>query len=114
MKPQDEQEKLPSKMTDISAAKNNVEAAVVAFIERWICLPAPIWPCEVMNQSQLRDAMGLYATIDVGDPWPQAEKFLLEMGFRWHSLGSERVMYLREREDAVVDDGWNDGEEIES
>ena len=113
MKPKDsEEEKLPSKVTDIEAAQNNIDAAVKAFAERWISLPCMSLPCEVMDQGQLRDAMGLHATIDLGDPWPQAEKLLFSMGFRWHNLGSSRVMFLREREEAVIDDGWNHAVEI--
>lgn len=106
------EEKFPSKVTDIEAAKDNIEAAVQAFARRWIPLPCPLWPCEVMDQGQLRDAMGLHASIDIGDPWPQAEKALLMAGFRWHSLGTSRVMFLRENADAIVDDGWEEAEEI--
>lgn len=107
------EDKLPSKVTDIEAAQRNVEMAVDAFAERWISLPTMVMPCEVMDQGQLRDAMGLHATIDLGDPWPQAEKLLLNMGFRWHTLGGSRVMFLRESEDVIEDDGWQDGEEVE-
>jgi hypothetical protein len=109
---EDSEEKLPSKVTDIPAAQDNIDAAVTAFADRWISLPCMSLPCEVMDQGQLRDAMGLHATIDLGDPWPQAEKLLIQMGFRWHNLGSSRVMFLREREDAVIDNGWTDGEEV--
>ena len=109
-----EDEKLPSKVTDIPAAQDNIDAAVQAFAEKWISLPCMSLPCEVMDQGQLRDAMGLHATIDLGDPWPQAERLLFEHGFRWHNLGTSRVMFLREREDAVIDNGWTDGEEVKN
>ena len=108
-----EQDMLPLKATDIDAVKENIDKAVNAFAERWISLPQLQMPCEVMGLSQLRDAMGLYVTFDIGDPWPQAEKLLLQFGFRWHNLGGNRVMFLREREDCVEDTGWEDGETIE-
>lgn len=108
---EDQEEKLPLKVTDIEAAKDNIDVAVEMFAERWISLPCMSLPCEVMDQGQLRAAMGLHPTIDLGDPWPQAESLLLKMGFRWHNLGGRRVMILREREDVIEDTGW---EEIES
>lgn len=107
-----QEEKFPSKVTDIQAAQRNVQAAVEEFADRWISLPAMSLPCEVMDQGQLRDAMGLHATIDLGDPWPQAENLLLMMGFHWNMLGSSRVMFLREREN--IYDGWDTAEEMES
>ena len=97
-KKQDTEEQLPKKITDIDAAIWSVEQSVGMFVERWISLPRFAMPCEVMDQGQLRDAMGLRATIDLGDPWPKAEELLLQNGFRWHWLGTNRVMYLRERE----------------
>ena len=68
---------------------------------------------EVMTLPQLRDAMGLRASIDWGDPWPTAEQELLTLGFRWHWLGGQRVMFLKERDDFVPDTGWKDAEEAE-
>ena len=109
----EQEEKLPSKVTDIDAAHDNIDMAVQTFAKHWLSLPAMVMPCEVMDQGQLRDAMGLHATIDLGDPWPQAEKMLLQMGFRWHSLGMQRVMFLREREDVIEDTGWQEADEIE-
>ena len=111
---EDSEEKLPSKVTDITAAQDNVDAAVQAFAERWLPMPNLTEQCEAMDQGQLRDAMGLHATIDLGDPWPQAEKLLFEHGFRWHNLGTSRVMFLREREDAVIDNGWTAAMPIEN
>ena len=111
-KEEEQEEKLPSKVTDIPAAQDNIDAAVETFAERWMSLPCMSVPCEVMDQGQLRDAMGLHATIDLGDPWPQAENMLLKLGFRWHSLGAQRVMFLREKENAVIDNGWEPAEEI--
>lgn len=102
----------PLKVTDIDDAIQNIDHAVYAFAERWISLPQFEIPCEVMDQGQLRDAMGLRATIDVGDPWPHAEATLMKMGFRWHSLGNCRVMYLRERDDIIEDDGWAVADEV--
>ncbi len=85
-----------------------VTNAVGAFVQRWQPLPYMSMPCEVMDQSQLRDAMGVYESPETGDGWQFAEKLLLEQGFRWHMLGGSRVMFLREREDAIVDDGWQE------
>ena len=107
-----EQEQDAWKVTDIEALKENTVKAVEDFAERWFCLPKFTPDCEIMDQGQLRDAMGLRATFDGGDPWPTAEKELLARGFRWSFLGTQRVMFLRERSDAAVDDGWQDGEEI--
>lgn len=101
------------KVTDIEAAEFNVNSAVVAFAERW--MPAPKFDIgvEIMDQGQLRDAMGLRATMDIGDPWPQAERLLLDSGFRWQWLSGQRVMSLREKDDYVPDTGWTDAEETE-
>lgn len=100
-------------VTDIEALKDNTRHAVEAFAERWISMPDLISCDTVMDVRQLRDAMGLRATIEAGDPWPKAEQLLLQMGFRWHLLGGCRVMFLKERENYEPDDGWNDGEEVE-
>ena len=110
---EDNEEKTPLKVTDIDALKENVRMAVEEFAKRWISMPGFGLDVEVMSVGQLRDAMGLRATIDVGDPWPEAEKMLHEFGFRWHWLGGQRVMYLREREDFVPDTGWEQAEELE-
>ena len=108
-----EEEKTPVKVTDISSAQANIEDAVAAFVQRW--MPAPKFDIgvEVMDQGQLRDAMGLRATIDLGDPWPLAERQLLDSGFRWQWLGGVRVMYLREKDGYAPDTGWQDAEEYE-
>lgn len=108
-----EEEKTPTKVTDISSAQDNIEDSVAAFVQRW--MPAPKFDIgvEVMDQGQLRDAMGLRATIDLGDPWPLAERQLLDSGFRWQWLGGVRVMYLREKHGYVPDTGWDDAEEYE-
>lgn len=105
-------------VTDIEALKSNTKAAVEGFAGRWLSMPKFSEDCEVMDVRQLRDAMGLRATIEAGDPWPAAEQLLFKMGFRWHWLGNSRVMFLREREDytgtsAGGGDGWDDGEELE-
>ena len=109
----EQDEEKPKKVTDIDAVESNAKAAVMGFIERWMPMPGFAIGVEVMDAGQLRDAMGLRATIDWGDPWPAAEKELIEHGFRWHWLGGQRVMYLKEREDFVPDTGWSDAEEVE-
>lgn len=109
----DKEQDSPKKVTDIEAAQDNIEASVAAFTERWEPWPRFDIGCEVMDIGQLRDAMGLRASIDIGDPWPKAEKLLTEQyGFRWHWLGGLRVMYMKEKPFCQIDTGWNDGEEI--
>jgi hypothetical protein len=112
-KQDEEQEQAPSKVTDIEAAKDNIHAAVYAFNERYASMPRFGLDVEVMDQRQLRDAMGLRATLDIGDPWPAAENLLLELGFRWRWLGGQRVMFVKERDSFITADGWDDGEELE-
>ena len=108
-----EEEKTPTKVADISSAQANIEDAVAAFVQRW--MPAPKFDIgvEVMDQGQLRDAMGLRATIDLGDPWPLAERQLIDSGFRWQWINGLRVMYLKEKDDYVPDTGWQYAEEYE-
>jgi hypothetical protein len=113
MDDEDEKEHAAKKVTDIEAAKGNIAAAVYAFNDRWASMPGFAMGVEVMDQRQLRDAMGLRATIDTGDPWPKAEQLLLELGFRWHWLGGQRVMYVRER-DEFIDEDWSEAEEVEN
>lgn len=108
-----DEEKTPRKVTDIDAVSGNALAAAQAFSERWLSMPQFTTQCEVMDQRQLRDAMGLRATIDYGDPWPAAEQFLLSAGFRWHWLGNQRVMFLQERDGYQPDTGWSEAEEVE-
>ena len=107
----EEQEKLPVKITDIDAVDENIKAAVYEFNERWVSMPDFRMGVEIMDVRQLRDAMGLRATIDVGDPWPTAEKLLLEAGFRWHWLGNQRVMYVMERDSFRMRDEWENLDE---
>lgn len=107
------EEKTPRKVTNIDALEENVDAAAMAFAERWLPMPGFAMDVEVMDARQLRDAMGLRATIDGGDPWPTAERLLLGLGFRWHWLGTARVMYLREKDGWMPDDGWVDATESE-
>lgn len=108
-----DEEKTPWKVTDIDAAEDNITAAVCAFAQQWEPAPQFAIGVEVMGVAQLRDAMGLRASIDWGDPWPTAEKQLLAMGFRWQSLSGQRVMYLREKDGFVPDTGWEEAEEYE-
>ena len=110
----EEQEQLPLKVTDIEAVVANAESAVAAFADRWSPMPTFAVGVEVMDARQLRDAMGLRASMDWGDPWPKAERLLLDMGFRWHWLGTNRVMFLKERGEFIQsggDSGWQDGVE---
>lgn len=108
-----DEEKAPTKVTDIYAATYNIKAAVMAFAEQWEPAPRFDIGVEVMDVAQLRDVMGLRASIDIGDPWPEAEKRLLDLGFRWQSLSGQRVMYLREKDGFVPDTGWEEAEEYE-
>ena len=106
-------EKKPIKVTDISAAKSNIGEMVEAFADRWMPWPKFDIGVEVMDVGQLRDAMGLRATIDLGDPWPEAERTLLDMGFVWHWLSGKRVMYLKEKDGYEPPTGWEDAEEYD-
>ena len=109
----DVDEQAPKRITDIEAAKENIEAAVYTFNERFAPMPRFGMDVEIMDQRQLRDAMGLRATIDAGDPWPAAERLLTGLGFKWHWLGGLRVMYVQERDSFVqAEDDWCDGEEV--
>lgn len=107
-------ENLPKKATDIDDVLAVADSAVTAFADRWIPAPGFDVGVEVMDVGQLRDAMGLRATIDWGDAWPSVEKKLLESGFRWHWLGGMRVMFLREKDGWVIDTGWQEVEEVNS
>ena len=102
---QNDEEKAPKKVTDI-------EAAVMAFAEQWMPWPRFDLGVKVMDVGRLRDAMGLRASIDIGDPWPSAEKQLLDLGFRWQMMGGQRVMYLKEKDGFEPDTGWSDAEEV--
>ena len=106
-----EEQEVQLKVTDIDALKENAESAVCSFADRWVPSPAFTERCEVMDQGQLRDAMGLRATMDAGDPWPAAEKLLLQRGFCWHWLGGQRVMYLMERDGFIPCTGWEEAED---
>jgi len=104
----------PQTVTDLDALQLNAEAAAKEFGRRWMSAPKFTLNCEVMDQAQLRDAMGLRATFEYGDPWPAVEELLVSMGFRWHLLGSQRVMFLMERKDYTPDTGWEEAEEVSS
>jgi len=105
-------EKDPEEIASIAALAENVDAAVNEFNERWMPAPAFDIGVEVMDVGQLRDAMGLRASIDWGDPWPLAEKKLLDFGFRWQWLGGLRVMFLKEKDGYTPDTGWEEAEEV--
>ena len=105
-------EKDPEEIASIAALTENVDAAVNEVNERWMPAPAFGLGVEVMDVGQLRDAMGLRASIDWGDPWPLAEKKLLDFGFHWQWLGGLRVMFLKEKDGYVPDTGWEEAEEV--
>lgn len=104
---------MAQKVTDIEALKGNTEAAVMEFNERWAPMPRFDIGVEVMDVRQLRDAMGLRATMDTGDPWPAAEQLLLQLGFRWHWLGTQRVMFLQEKDGFIPSTGWEQAREAD-
>ena len=106
-----EQETPALVVTDLDAIKDNAEKAVGTFASQWLSMPRFDIGVEVFDQARLRDAMGLRATFEYGDPWPAAEQLLYKHGFRWHILSGQRVMFLKERDGYEPDDGWNDGEE---
>ena len=108
----DEKKDIQLSVTDLDAIKDNTEKAVDDFARRYLSVPKFNIGVEVFDQARLRDAMGLRATFDYGDPWPKAEQLLYEHGFRWVFVSGQRVMYLRDRDDYEPDDGWNDGEEV--
>ena len=110
-KEKDENGEEPQNVTDVEALKANAEAAVFDFNERWMPAPAYRIGVEVMDERQLRNAMGLRATL-AGDPWHAAEKLLLGLGFRWHWLGTSRVMYVREKDGFVEDTAWKYADEV--
>lgn len=96
----------------LADAQSNIKDAVNAFMDQWQPWPGFGVGVEVMSQAQLRDAIGVRATMDYGDPWPSVERLLLDAGFRWQWLGGQRVMYLKERDGFVPDTGWEEAEEI--
>ena len=107
-----DEEKAAKKVTDIDAAGSNITVAVQAFADQWLPWPQFDIGVEIMDVGRLRDAMGLRASIDIGDPWPSAEKQLLSLGFRWQMLGGQRVMYLKEKDGFEPYTGWEDAEEV--
>lgn len=92
-------------------AQQNIEDTVVAFTRQWAAMPEFDIGVEVMDKRQLRDMMGIRMSDDYGDPWPSVERKLLDAGYRWHTLGGQRVMFLKER-DGFVDADWSDAEEM--
>lgn len=109
----DEEEAQKEVSVWLGDAQQNIEDAVAQFAMQY--LPSPVYniDVEIMNQAQLRDAMGIRASADFGDPWPKAERKLLDLGFHWHNFAGDRVMFLLEREDAIVVDGWQTPQEVE-
>ncbi len=107
-----EDEKKPLRVTDIDSAKNNIETMVYSFTKRWMPWPSFDLGVEVMDVGRLRDTMGLRATFDIGDPWPEAECMLLEQGFVWHWLNGQRVMYLKEKDGYVEETGWQEAKPL--
>ena len=107
----DDDEQEVKRLMTVEEISESIEDRVAAFCQQYISLPRLMMPCEVMDIGQLRDAMGLRASIDWGDPWPSAEKQLHDLGFRWQSLSGMRVMYLKERDEYKPDTGWEEAEE---
>lgn len=96
----------------LADAQSNIEDAVNTFMDQWQPWPVFDVGVEVMDLCRLRGTIGVRATMDYGDPWPSVERRLLDAGFRWQSLGNQRVMYLKERDGFVPDTGWEDAEEV--
>ena len=105
-------DKKPTYVTDIDSAKSNIETMVFSFVSRWMPWPNFNLGVEVMDVGQLRDAMGMRATIDIGDPWPEAERMLLEQGYVWHWRNGQRVMYLKEKDGYVEETGWQEAKPL--
>lgn len=105
------EEKAPKKVTDIDAVHDNVKQAVESFAMQWEPAPKFTMGVEVMSVAQLRNALGLRASIDWGDPWPEAEQLLLQKGFRWQMLFGQRIMMVMEKPDFVPETGWEEAEE---
>ena len=93
-------------------AQANIDDAIAAFVSQWMPWPRFDIGVEVKDMRQLRDMIGIRRSDDYGDPWPAVERKLLDAGFRWHVLGSLRVMYLKEKDDFAPDTGWEEGEEV--
>ena len=93
-------------------AQSNIDDAVAAFVTQWMPMPRFDIGVEVMDVRRLRNAIGVRATDDYGDPWPSVERKLLDCGFRWQTLGTTRVMYVKERDGWMPDDGWMEAEEV--
>lgn len=87
-------------------AQQNIEDSVVAFTSQWIPWPHFDLGVEVMDVARLRDVIGVRASDDYGDPWPTVERLLLDNGFRWSSLGGQRVMFVKENNNFTPDTGW--------
>lgn len=98
----------------LGPAQDNINDAVAAFAAQWQPWPRFDLGVEVMDLCRLRNVMGVRASADYGDPWPSVERKLLDAGFRWQWLGSQRVMYLKEREGFVPDDGWEEIAEMKN
>ncbi len=93
-------------------AQANIEDAIFAFTQQWIPAPRFDIGVEVMDVRQLRDAIGVRATADYGDPWPSVERLLLDSGYRWQQMGGQRVMFLKEKDSYQPDTGWQEAEEL--
>lgn len=92
-------------------AQSNIDASIVAFTQQWIPWPKFNIGVEIMDMRRLRDIIGVRSSDDYGDPWPYVERALLDNGYRWRTLGSTRVMYVKERDEYEPDDGWEMAEE---
>lgn len=105
------EKKAPKTVTDIDAVHDNVKQAVESFAMQWEPAPKFAMGVEVMSVAQLRNALGLRASIDWGDPWPEAEQLLLQKGFRWQMLFGQRIMMVMEKPDFVPETGWEEAVE---
>lgn len=93
-------------------AQQNIKDSVTAFTAQWEPWPRFDIGVEVMTVFQLRNAIGIRLSEDYGDPWPSVERLLLDAGYRWQTLGGQRVMFLKERDGFTPDTGWEYGEEV--
>ena len=107
----DEQEGIKRLLT-VQELAEGIDERVTAFAKRYVALPRMVIPCEVMDVGQLRDAMSLRVTPE-GDEWKAAEPLLEEHGMHLQMMGGMRVMFLRERDDFIEDDGWTQAEETD-
>ena len=101
------------RLLTVEELADGIDERVTEFARRYIALPRMAMPCVVMDIGQLRDAMCLRVTPE-GDEWKAAEPMLRERGMMLQMMGGVRVMFLRERDDFVENDGWTPAIEVKS